>query len=364
MSACLIVAHSARQLAAAAVAAGFRPVVADCFGDRDTRSLANRYIELPCRNPGVLDADAALEILATLEGNRLPIVWGGGLEGHLDFLRALANHGELLGTALESVAMLTDPKACSARLHALQIPHPCLADAPRAEGDWLLKTRGAAGGEHVRPYRRNSPIAVTEYLQQRVVGQSYSLTFVAAAGVARPLAFNQHLNLQPDPLVPYRYGGAIAPASLPHHVMVRCAEYADALTATWGLRGLCGFDFIWDGSEIYLVDINPRPTATFDLQLDPATAFYAHLNACRDRAIALPVPSSRARGHLVCYAPHPIRIPKSLDWPPWTADRPLTDAIIPIGAPVCTLYADGAEGTEVEASLRSRLVALWLLLAA
>jgi uncharacterized protein len=108
--------------------------------------------------------------------------------------------------------------------------------------------------------------------------------------------------------------------------------------------------------------VNPRPTATFDLSLPAASAFSAHVTA----GAALSPSSERvagARGHVVVYAPHPIQIPKSLNWPDWCADRPSTGDSIPDGAPVCTLIAEAASASAVEALLHQRLAWLWQLLA-
>jgi uncharacterized protein len=357
----LIVAHAARQLGAAAVAAGYRPIVADGFGDEDTRELAHDYYPL---DPGGLDEQAAEVLSATMGGKDVPVIWGGGLEGCLGFLRRLADRALLLGSDLDGVAKLIDPVARAAYLGELQIPHPPQAYASRFESDWLVKTRGGAGGQHVQAYTPRTPLAAGQYLQKKIDGASYSLCFLATRYGVHPLGFNTHVNLQATSSAPYRYGGAIAGALLSPATKTTCVDYANALAAAFGLRGLCGFDFICEGSLAQVVDINPRPPATFDLLIDPAGAFAAHIAACRGEPLVPPTPHVPPRGHLVCYAPHPIHVPKSLNWPAWTADRPPRGAEIPTGAPVCSVYAEGAGRPAIEALLSSRLVALWQLLAA
>lgn len=356
-----VIAHAARQLAAAAAAAGYRPLVADCFGDRDTRALATAYYELPHRG-GVLNESASCELLERIVPPGIAIVWGGGFEGHPVVLRLLAARGELLGSDLDLVARMACPEQRASCLAQLEIPQPPQAYDPRPESAWLLKTRGGAGGQHVRDYAPMAPVAPHDYLQQRVRGGSYSLSFLAAGGAVTALGFNRHLNLQPAPTAPYRYAGAVTPAELPTSVRTQCLRYAHAL-ARCGLRGLGGFDFVCEGTQVQVVDVNPRPTATCDLLLQPAAAFRAHVAASRASAMTPLAYSEQACGHLVAYAPHPIRIPKSLNWPSWSADQPLDGTLIPAHSPVCTLAAAGATIATVEALLHRRLLLLWQLLA-
>ncbi|MGH8596971.1 MAG: ATP-grasp domain-containing protein [Gammaproteobacteria bacterium] len=358
MNALVIVAHAARQLAAAAVATGLRPIVADFFGDEDTRELAATYLALPRSASGDLDQPAAIEVLRPYLTPSCAVVWGGGLEGYPTILRALGAETELLGCDLGSVEALTEPRTRAACLAKLRIPAPPQAYEACSDSGWLVKTSGGAGGRHVREYPPQTPLEISQYLQRWVPGRSYSLCFLASRDGAYPLGFNRHINLQPTSNAPYRYGGACVVTHLPAQVTSRCLAYANTLTHLCGWRGLCGFDFIWDDERIAVVDLNPRPPATFDLNTNAAAAFTAHAHACRGLPIEPLVLRARTNGHLVCYAPHPIRVPNSVDWPTWVADRPQRGATLQAGEPICTLYAGGAECGEVTALLRERLSVL------
>ncbi|MBI2798887.1 MAG: ATP-grasp domain-containing protein [Gammaproteobacteria bacterium] len=356
----LILAHAGRQLAAAARAASFRPLVIDRFGDRDTRDIAHEFRSLPCDGRGAIDGAAVVALVAQLRATygAVPLVWGGGLEGSHPLLAKLEASGPVLGTALVGVRELVDPSQTTDALAALAIPYPALAFSPQMTPGWLRKRRGGSGGGHVQEHQPGETLGADEYLQRVIAGTVHSLTFMAAAEGCRGLSFNRHLDIQLDPAARYRYGGACAVTDLPRAVTDACLGYAHALTTRFGLRGLCGFDFVLAAdATVVLIDINPRPTATFDLGVTPGSAFAAHMATCRGGAVPL-IPQTACRGHVVYYASDAIQIPNWLDWPPWVADRPRPGTQVAKGDPLCTLAAAGRDADEVAARLRERVARL------
>jgi predicted ATP-grasp superfamily ATP-dependent carboligase len=89
-----------------------------------------------------------------------------------------------------------------------------------------------------------------------------------------------------------------------------------------GLVGLVSFDFLLTDEIAYLLEANPRPSATIDVFDDAqGSLFCAHLAACRGEMAELP-PQKGARAAAILYADAaalPIGAP---DWPAWSADRP------------------------------------------
>src|SRR6185312_4121117 len=45
----------------------------------------------------------------------------------------------------------------------------------------------------------------------------------------------------------------------------RAMELARGVTREFGLRGVCGIDFIARGATPYAIEVNPRPTASMEL---------------------------------------------------------------------------------------------------
>ena len=108
------------------------------------------------------------------------------------------------------------------------------------------------------------------YYQREAPGRALSATFLADAQRAWILGFNA-LAFRTLGDAPFCYGGAatcsVAPA-LEREMQARL----NRLVWVTGLRGLNGIDFLLDGSDVHALEVNPRPTATFELY----DADYAH----------------------------------------------------------------------------------------
>ena len=128
--------------------------------------------------------------------------------------------------------------------------------------------------------------------------------------------------------------------------------------------GLNGIDFVVDGRDWWLLEVNPRPTATLELwDVAPMPSlFRLHVQACRGRLPAtLPTP----RGGLataVVYSGETLRVPKGFFWPDWCSDIPEDGSVIAPGEPVCTVLAGGENpsvaahwATELRQSILRRL---------
>lgn len=360
----LVVARSARQLAAAARAAGCAPLAVDLFGDADTRSLAAASRVSPGARGFRFRPRRLLADVAALAppGGGTPLVVGAGFEDAPALLASLAARYPLLGCAPRTFELLRRPRAFALLLDSLEIPRPRLALARvPARGRWLVKRAGEAGGWHVRAAAGGTALAPGEYAQALVPGRSLSVAFVAAADEVRVLGYAAHLCW--PALGGYGYAGAVGGAVLPIRLRRAIDAALAGLAAALGLRGLCGCDFVLTpAGEWSLLELNARPTATFDLLAAPGAAFRAHLAACRGG----PLPAWRARAgchaHAVCHAPVPIQIPDSIHWPDWVADRPGAGARLPRGAPICTVRAVGVSPEEARARLARRVARLWRLL--
>lgn len=371
----LIAAQSGRALAAAARRAGYRPFVADLFGDADTRALAAGYRRVPGRlgaGPGARGVEAALDSLAAEAGESVGLVLGSGFEGAPELMRRLAGRFPVLGASPGSVSALKDPAAFASLCGRLGIPHPEIALAPVPDPEaWLTKRRGASGGGHIRAAGPGRLPAGT-YLQRRVPGLPRSLNALADGRRIAVLAVTEQW-AAPGPGRPFRYAGAAGPAALPPGLRAAAEGALAALVAATGLRGLVSADLLVDGEAWWLLEINPRPGATLDVLDRGATPLFAdHLAAAEGRLpehrSGLPQPGSLEPGFLgaaateILYAEGEIPAVPPLDWPDWTMDRPLAGSRVEAGAPICTVLAEGSDAAAARravalraAELRARL---------
>jgi len=338
----LIAAISGRALAESALRGRFRPVVLDCFADRDTRALAERWRAVPAAGTLHFDRRALLEAADALAPGA-PLVPGSGFEGRPALLARLAAGRELLGNPPEVVRAVKDPRRLFPQFDALGIPHPEVRyDQPADPAGWLVKRAGGAGGTHIRA--AGAPRKAGDYFQRREHGLSMSALFLADGRRALILGFNQQWASVGRAGLPYLFGGAVSRVSLPWQLAHRIASRVDALVAATGLVGLNGLDFLMEGDAWSALEINPRPTATMELyDADYELGLvHQHIEACRGflPPVARPGPS---RAQLILHAHLAWRVEPAFDFPAWCRDIPNPDAAIRKGDPICTVVAE-AEG--------------------
>ncbi|MGX7703335.1 ATP-grasp domain-containing protein [Methylobacterium sp. Gmos1] len=357
----LIAAQSGRALAAAARRAGYRPFVADLFGDDDTRALAAGYRRVPGRlgaGPGPRGMEAALAALAAEAGAPAGLVLGSGFEGAPGLMRRLAGRWPLLGAKPEAVAALKDPAGFARLCRRFGIPHPEIALAPVPDPEaWLVKRRGASGGGHIRPALPGR-LPAGAYLQRRVPGLPRSLNALADGRAVTVLAVTEQW-AAPGPGRPFRYAGAAGPAPLPATVREAAERALAALVAATGLHGLFSADLLVAGEAWWLLEVNPRPGATLDvLDRGPVPLFAAHLAAARGRLPErwLPLPGSAATE--ILYADREISAVPALDWPAWAMDRPPAGSRVEAGAPICTVVAEGGDAAAARRAVAARAAEL------
>jgi predicted ATP-grasp superfamily ATP-dependent carboligase len=360
MTAVLIAAASGRALAASARRGGYLPLVADFFGDQDTIEAAQAHVRLRdglergMRSHGVLDA---LESLATHQ-EPAGIVCGTGFEDRPEVLGNIARRWKLLGNPPAVVARAKDPLVLSNLCRDNGIAHPAISLSPPSDpANWLRKRQGGAGGRHIRGAVDDADVGGgTFYYQRRVDGTPISALFLADGRRALVLGFSAQWS-SPTARQPFRYGGAVQPASLDQAAAQAMTYTVQKLVAGLSLFGLNSADFLIDDRDgIQFLEINPRPGATLDI-FEPGddSLFAMHIAACEG---ILPVKTPRfeqARASAIVYAERDIAAFPTLDWPVWAADRPVVGIRIASGDPLCTVFACAAGAAEAQELAQRRV---------
>lgn len=358
----LIAATSGRALAACARRAGFVPLVADLFDDLDTRALAGASLRVPGGLARGFAPGALAAALDRLAAGRRPegLVVGSGFEDRPGLLGALgARHG-LIGNAPATVATAKDPPGFAALCGGLGIPHPEIRleggrEAPRS-GDWLRKRRGGSGGAHVAPAR--SPAHRGFYLQRRAEGAAVSALFLADGARCLILGFSRQW-ADPAPGRPFRYGGAVRPASVTDAQADAMGRAVARLAPALGLVGLNSADFLLRPDGMDLLEINPRPGATLDIFADTqGRLFHMHVDACRGRLPGRPPAFAGSNAACVAYAPRALDLPAGFCWPDWAADRQAPGTPVAKGAPLCTVLAAAGDAEEAAGLARARAASI------
>jgi predicted ATP-grasp superfamily ATP-dependent carboligase len=356
-AAILIAASSGRALAAAARRAGYRPFVADFFDDSDTRGFcaANRLIE------GGLDTGfegesliGALEKLAT-EATPCGFVYGAGFEDRAGLLELVAQRWTLFGNPPGVVRGVKDPLRLAELCADLNIPHPKIsARMPRDGRHWLVKSAGGSGGSHVAPAGAFRAEGEKIYFQRIAAGEPVSILFLGDGVKARMVGSSRQW-AAPAPGEPFRFGGSLRPAGLSPGLETGLRRAAELITAACGLRGLNSIDFLVEGSEYSLLEVNPRPGATLDIFEDrDGSLFRAHMDSCRGRLPRRPLEFAGAAAAGIAYARGEIPSLPAIDWPNWTSDRQKERSALRPYDPLCTIKARAAKPRRARALVDAR----------
>jgi uncharacterized protein len=355
----LIAAVSGRALAASARRAGFVPLVADFFADADTRQLAPSCDKLDDLKGGFRWKALAPALEALAEAAPSPllgVVYGAGFEDRPALLAKIAERWPLLGNGPSVVERVKSPETFFAELARLGIPHPRTVMDPAAAGSgWLAKRQGGAGGSHVVTSHaaaagaaRRRSVKGRIYFQEKLQGRPVSALFAGTGTSAQVLGFSEQW-AAPTSRAKWRYGGAARPAELSQDLEARLTHTVERVAQCFDLKGLGSADFLVDGEDFHLLEINPRPGATLDIFDSGAEPLLRiHLEAVLKNRLPtalrnLPAATAAA----IVYATEPITVSQTIIWPDWTADRPRSGERIDKDRPICTVWARSR--TKVEA---------------
>jgi uncharacterized protein len=357
----LIAAVSGRQLAASARRAGLIPLVADFFADADTQELAHACCKLPgdiLRGMTWRSLAPALHSIADAAPSPvLGLVYGSGFEDRTELLTLIGKRWPVLGNDAATVARIKAPESFFAVLDRLGIKHPSttIEPPPHAAG-WLAKRIGGAGGSHIATSRLNSS-SHKVYYQHRIEGRPVSALFVANGLDARVLGFSEQWTA-PSARSLWRYGGAIRPASLPAPLARMMTSAVKSVVREFKLKGLGSADFLVNGEDALLLEINPRPGATLDIfDSGRSPLIQLHLEAVLDGKLPRQhLKFSDAKASAIVYAMDCIAVPPHMTWPDWVADRPKPSEWIDKNRPICTVSARARTKGRAKRLVEERIV--------
>lgn len=355
----VVIAVSGRALAQSAARSARQVVTIDAFGDADTRAVGPVFEAGLRRGIGLDGRRLWTALRQATDGHDGLLVTGSGFERHPSWLDRVATFGRLRANPSRIVAGLKDPAVAFEILGALGWTTPVTAASmPSARAGWLQKRIGGAGGIHVRPASGARP-AANAYYQREHPGTPMSATFLADGERAHVLGLNTLLTHAIGP-APYCYAGAISGATLPEDVSTALQQRLDRLVRVTALRGLNGIDFLWDEREVVVLEVNPRPTASFELydaDVDGGLVWW-HMRSFTERLDGPPPPAAvpMSRGLQVVYADRTVVIPESPEWPDWAHDLPCSRSVVRAGAPALSVSATGPTPAAVRQALDGRAI--------
>jgi uncharacterized protein len=348
----VIIAVSGRALAQSAARRHGEVAILDAFADADTRRVG-RAVNVGLRAGIGIDTRRMLTVLTKItDGGAASIVTGSGFERMPDLLDRIGACGRLYANDSAIIRALKDPDVFPEifRAQGWTVPETQRA-VPADRTAWLQKRVGGAAGVHVRRAagRRH---AADRYYQREIAGMPLSITFLADGARAHVLGCNRLLT-QAMRALPWCHAGVVSGVSLAPALRTALQVRLDRLVRVTGLRGLNGVDFLLAGDDAVALEINPRPTASFELYDPDYEEGLVHWHMA---SFAGPLRGFEPRsGHTPCralrivHADRDTLVPADATWTEWCRDLPMPGTAIPAGAPVLTV---AAEGSTTEDALR------------
>lgn len=321
--------------------AGYEVTALDVFADADTRQAASEVIKIGYANGGFVATEVEDALTQLDLPSYLGLVYGSGFETQPALLEWIAARLPLIGNKPIVVKNLKRALQFFTLLDALGVRHPEVSFRPLDDANgWLQKNAGGSGGMHVMPASPGEHLPKGCYFQREISGTPVSALFLADGQQARIVGFNQQW-VTAAPGMPFRYGGVVSHANLPEAIKQQLADYAQKLTNAVGLRGLNSLDGVMLDDELWVLEINPRLSSTFDLyQSEQANLFDLHVNAALSKKFNWPKLPGKAKARDIFYAPYDLDFKEHVDWPEWVADIPLQHSQIAAENPVCTVLAE------------------------
>ncbi len=340
----IIAAIASRPYVAAAVEAGYTVVAIDAFSDCDVRQLAASCYQLAVHE-GQLDSAQLLAILDDLDLSQYAgFCYGAGFEQATGLLAQVQKRVPVFGNAESVIQQCKSPKHFFTLCDALSIPYPMVSyTKPTVPQGWLVKAIGASGGAHIQRLSTANSAAnhAHVYYQKAQSGMAVSCLFLSHQQGVQIIGFNEQWS-DGDERAPFRYTGAVSQPVLSALATSRLTTYVEKLSASVGLIGINSCDVICDGDDVYVLEINPRLSATMDLY-PQAPLMQMHINACQHKAqVETNIQVKGSSAHQVLYAKQPFVLKKQFDWPDWARDVPTVGTTFETGMPICTVLANEA----------------------
>ncbi len=266
----LVVGASVRSLAWSARRAGFLPIGLDLFGDQDLLAVG------PAQQIGARDYPLGLEALAASYPDGISCVYSGALENHPGLVDALSRQRPLWGISGKALRAARDPVRVATALRDAGLPAPEVRLEPVGlprDGRWVQKPRASAGGRRIEVWVSGSTrFEEPSYFQQRLFGDTFSAVYLAREDLVELLGVTVQLMGRGGS--EFAYQGSCGPVALTPRIRRVFEKLGSVLASELGLAGVFGLDTVIHEGEPWVVEINPRYSASVEvLELSQGRAF-------------------------------------------------------------------------------------------
>jgi predicted ATP-grasp superfamily ATP-dependent carboligase len=405
----LILGASTRAAAFSAIRAGFHPICGDLYADADLRRFAT-VLEVPVYPQNLARSTDQLP--------PMPWIYTGALENWPEQIESVSQRHFLYGNGPSVLQTCRDPWFLQQLFQQHGLPTLELrshSDQPANDDAWLRKPLRSSAGRAIRHWTARSPeLPEAHYFQRFQHGAPISATFIAGQDVCGTtwsallgVACQLQAQFVPGLHAPdFGYCGSIVPARIedlssiikqiaapsptdwpqtttPIHADLQ--RLGTIVSKACRLDGLFGIDLIWDGTDLWPLEVNPRYTASMELleqALEIPLLDWQHrvcqsphgshasqpIRAEINAAVSHAVRREAYFGKVILYADRDAKAPDLTelmprkvqlnDWPT-VADIPVTGSQIESGQPVLTCLHQAAQAERLLNELLQQAERLW-----
>lgn len=363
----LVCGASVRSLAESLLSTGYTPLCIDFFGDSDLRQLLERsggqylgtmksFRELPERI-----ADVPADV---------PLVWGGGLENEPDILEQIACQRRICGVSLDLVRRLRAPQTLDELLHGTALLRPRRnsrgeVQLSRGGGCWLRKPCRSGGGLGIEFWDcadAGCEIEDGTYLEEYIEGLPCSVVAYGdgqghATLIGASLLFSGLTELG---ATGFQFCGNLGPVELSGAMHLEVSNAVKTLASRTYFGGIVGLDLVASPKGVFLLEVNPRVTASHWLYELDLPGRLVSLQVA-EGALGAGCPAGPARVSVAGSArvgaqwivwsrqaqEVPDLMPVQLSGGLRFADVPEPGALAEPGTPLCSLLATGASAAQL-----------------
>lgn len=280
----ILAGASVRSIAESAFRDGLVPYCLDMFSDADLKRRVQH--ETGCAGALVHQISCLEEALGHLHRlpANVPIIVCGGLEHSLKAECEELKYRQVAGPAPSVIEDVTRPDVLFPLLQeqGIAIPQWRTSDRTPGAGRWLRKRMQSSGGTGVHLWseklQSESPrdsIPSDVYFQQWLEGTAASATFLASPirkpsaesescatllGVSAQLCGVAALNA-----CEFQFCGNAGPIRPTRDLRRQLQRMGEVVAENWVMNGVFGIDFILHHDTAFLIEINPRITASHEI---------------------------------------------------------------------------------------------------
>ena len=334
------------MLAEAAKKADLDALVIDIYADQDTQNYAVAVTQ--AASLARADIAGAVDELIVQYGVK-HVIYGSGFEYYPDTLHYLATRLQIIGNSPDIFKRVLDKPTFFKLLDKLAIPYPSVSFVvPGHADDWIIKPLQGQGGIGIQVYNPLAVVPDDVYWQQQQKGTAHSVLFLAAGTQVQVVGFNTQWTQCLSDDQAFMFAGIINTCALGMQQKKTVSGWLVQLVADLQLKGLNSLDFISNGEQLWVLEINARPSAS--MQLYSADLLTRHIQACQGNLVAI-TEQQTVTGLQIVYAQRTLHISEYFLWPSGCKDIPDAGTRCQIAQPVCTVMAQHEQAQQVYAEL-------------